>query len=227
MTDVNIAITTGVGADNQLNRLSANNNLGIVIAYSIISGTRILMFRFDLSGIAAGQVCTAATLKLYHADTNGIDNTYKLYKITDANGDWVEGTKDNATAGDGEPCWNKKAYNTVNWAGSVGLETPGTDYINTSLAEVTTPGSITANAVLEIPFTAAGLTVLQSWFGAATNNGLLMLRTAGTTIGTFHSKEATTSGYRPVLAITHVDPSGHPAVNRMSQVKFVHGYGGR
>lgn len=231
MTDVSIAITTGVGADNQVQSTSATYNKGIEINFSLIATARRYKCRFDLSGIPAGNVAIAATLKLYHANTNGINNTYGVYKISDANGNWIEGTQNSALALSGEPCWNAKAANgsggvTTAWAGSAGLMTAVTDYINTVIASASTGGSITANAALDFTFNADGLAVLSSWFGQATNNGMLIFPTAATTTGGFHSKEAATAGYRPTLDITYVPASGHPAVNRMSLIKFANGYKG-
>ena len=209
MTDVTIAITTGVGADNSINRLAATNNQGIVATTSSWPGTRGYHFRFDLSGIAAGNVCTAATLKLYHQTTTGINNTHSIFKISDANGNWIEGDKNNTQAGAGQPCWNAKEADgsggvTTAWAGSAGMQTAGTDYINTVLAAASVGGSITVNTALDFAFNADGLAVLSSWFGQATNNGLLLITTTFTSIGGFHSKEATTAGYRPTLDITYV-----------------------
>lgn len=205
MTDVNISVTTGVGADTIVSVDHGNINFGIynqiVLKGALMKG----LFRFDLSGLPAGATCTAATLKLYALGSE-TSITYNLYKISDANGDWVEGTKSTATAGTGEPCWNKKAYNTIDWAGSVGLGTAGTDYVNTVIASVTA-ASAGAGSEIFLGFNAAGLAVLESWFGAATNNGFLLITSGQSTAYEMASGEHATVGYRPVLSLSYELPT--------------------
>jgi len=208
-TTVEIAITTGIGADNQMQSTAGTSNKGTDTSFSLITTQRRATIRFDLSGIPSGQVCTAATLKLYWRDTNGVDDTISLYKITDANGNWVEGTSATPAAS-GDPCWNAKKADgsggvTTAWAGSAGLSTAGTDFVNTVIASAVTPSTVSNYALFEIPFNAAGLLVLTGWFTQATNNGILMVRTDGTTTPNFRSKEDATAGYRPVLSVTYED----------------------
>ena len=221
MTDVNIAVTAGVGADTIVYSGAANNNYGVFTPLQVLANTIKILIRFDLSGIPSSATCTAATLTLTSTINQPVAVTYNAYKITDANGDWVEGTKNAATAGTGEPCWNNKFYNTTNWAGAAGLATAGTDYIDTVLATVTS--ALTANTGLAIAFNASGLTVLQSWFEDASNNGLL-ITVAGTSTYTFHSGEAETVGYHPVLSITYTEASGTLLkVNMNAQMQSLNG----
>lgn len=209
MTEATVLITTGVGADQTfLDGANAAKNYGASILYNIFTTQRNAILRFDLSGIPAGAKCTSAVLKLYHYNNVGINNTYCIYKISDANGNWVEGNNTGTTADAGEPCWNAKEANgsggvTTAWAGSAGLSSAGTDYINTALATASTGASITTNAALDFTFNADGLSVLENWFGDATNNGFIIWATSGTNVGSFHSKESTTSGYRPVLVVNY------------------------
>jgi len=204
MTDVNISVTTGVGADTFLYSDGATLNFGTWFQLFCKGQFYKPLFRFDLSGLPAGATCTAATLKLYALNTEG-SNTYNLYQVADANGDWVEGTKA-AAAETGSPCWNKKAYNTVDWAGSAGMSTAGTDYINTVLATVTA-SSTGAGGEIFLTFNAAGLAVLASWFGAATNNGFVLITSSASTTYEIASGENTTAGYRPVLSLSYELPS--------------------
>jgi len=208
MTDVNIAITTGIGADGLIYKGGSNNNYGtnaIIQVWAYAAGMIKSLLRFDLSLIPSGAIISAATLMLTSTD-NFTSSTFNIYKITDANGDWIEGTV-TGSAEIGSPCWSKKVYNTVNWAGSAGLETAGMDYVNTIIATAT--GALTKDTGIGLVFNAAGLEVLQSWFGAANNNGLLFVTTGTSGSGyIFHSKQATTAEYRPVLSITYTEAGG-------------------
>lgn len=205
MTTINIPVTAGIGADGLIYLGALYYNYGTLNLIQVYSNppTHVkTLIRFDLSSIPSSAICTAATLKLT-ASQNNSAKIYNIHKITDANGDWIEGTKAGATAGIGEPCYQFKKYNSIAWAGSAGLGTAGIDFVDTVIA--TTTSITTANNIMEIPFNADGLTVLQSWFGSTTNNGLIFTTS---TIGSytnllFHSGEATTESYRPILSITY------------------------
>lgn len=205
MTDVNISVTAGNSGDTWIGSEYLTNNFGIFDKIFLKGNLYKGLFRFDLSGLPAGATCTAATLKLYAIGAEG-SNTYNLYKITDANGDWVEGTKNASTAGAGEPCWNYKKYNTDAWVGGAGMPTAGTDYVNTIIASVTA-SSAGAGSEIFLTFNAAGLAVLESWFGAATNNGFVLITSKSDTAYELASGEHATTGYRPVLSLSYELPS--------------------
>jgi len=166
------------------------------------------LLRFDLSSIPTGMTCESATLKLYKGSAAGTlrARVANLYKISDANGDWIEGTKNNATALEGEPCWNAKEADgsggvKVAWAGSEGLSTAGTDYLGTALApQITTERSDELGTEYTFTFNATGLSVLEEWFGNATNNGFLVVETGAVN---FCLREHATEAYRPVLSVTY------------------------
>lgn len=201
MTDVNVSVNTGVGGDTVVSSGAPDANYGgWALMLTDANAIQKILIRFDLSSIPAGSVCTAASIKLTPKD-NDSAHDLSVYKITDANGDWVEGNKIIQT-GSGMSCWNYKKYNTDAWAGSAGLATAGTDYINTVIASFS--GATTANTQIEIPFNADGLLILESWFGDATNNGFLLTDTSGSDIF-YHTGEATTESYRPVLSITYTE----------------------
>lgn len=196
--DPDFSPNLGFGGDVWLQYNSADN-LG---TYIYIKGAKNLM-RFDLSSVPSGNICTAASLFLVPAENNATAglSTY-IYKITDANGDWVEGVT-SSPAGAGYPCWYAKEADgsggvTTAWAGSVGLQTAGTDYIDTVLADYT--GTFVADTAFEVSFNASGRAVLQDWFGAESNNGLLLDDKHGSYIG---SGENSTVARRPVLTVTY------------------------
>jgi len=204
MTTVNI----NCAGDNLIrSSTSSALNFGGYVQLWLYPAQRSSLLRFVLSSIPAGAIITSATLNLYNTANTTIDSTVSLFQISDANGDWIEGTSVATTAKAGESCWNAKVADgsggvTTAWAGTVGLTTAGTDYIDTVLASLLVASGTSANTKNEIPFNEDGLAVLQSWFGDATNNGFIV-RSVGSTIGTYHSKEATTEGYRPVLTIVY------------------------
>ena len=227
MTDVNIAITAGVGADTYIlketdGHRANNNNFGasttLMTRYITTNYVKKILFRFDLSSIPSSATIISATLKMYSSGATQAQ-TYTIYKITDANGDWIEGTA-TGSAQNGSPCWNQKAYGSEDWAGSAGLSTADTDYVNTVLATATL-GSIADTELISIPFGASGLTVLQDWFGDASNNGLLLI-TSGTD-EYYHSGESTTESYRPVLSITYTEAGALLKVNMNGNMQSLTG----
>ena len=227
MTDVNISITDGVGGDTYILKETeghpANNyNFGAASTlrtrYITTNYVKKILFRFDLSTIPSTATIVSATLKLYSSGATQAQ-TYTVYKITDANGDWVEGTG-NASAINGAPCWNQKAYGSQNWAGSAGMSTADTDYINTVLATATL-NSIADTELISIPFGASGLTVLQDWFGDASNNGLLLITSGADEY--YHSGESTTESYRPVLSITYTEAGALLKVNMNGNMQSLTG----
>ena len=178
------------------------------------------LIRFDLSSIAAGSICEAVSIKL--TNNTAHTDTYYLCKISDANGNWIEGAKSGATAGAGEPCWNAKEANgsggvTTAWAGSAGLSTAGTDYDATALYATTTTFSRNTPKILEL--NAAGRAVIQGWFGAATNNGLLLMR-LGTydAVVSFYSRDIATAAYRPTLSVTYEESTKSKPLYRVSRI---------
>ena len=226
MTTVNIAITTGVGADTYIASGAPTANIGIrdEIQLSTGASNRRPLLRFDLYSIDPSKIIQSALLKLT-PKANYNSATYNLFQVSDDNGNWIEGTKNGTLAGAGEPCWNAKQADgsggvTEAWAGSAGLSTAGIDYINTVLATLTS--ALTANTQLEIPFNAAGLAILQSWFGDANNNGFLFLTNTSTQT-LFHSGEATTESYRPVLTVTYTEAGGLLKVNMNAQMQSLNG----
>ena len=173
------------------------------------------LIRYVLSSIPSNAESSSASLKLIKVSgvVSSLAQTLTMYKIADANGDWIEGTKNKMTAGAGEPCWNAKEADgsggvTTAWAGSAGLSTAGTDYVNTSLGSVGTNRVDAIGTEYTIAINASGLTVLNSWFGDATNNGFLLYGAYGYGHAGLGSSENTTEAYRPVLSITYTAATG-------------------
>lgn len=201
-------------ADTPLRRYSVYEarNYGKAINNSY-SGLPVL-FRFDLSSIPSNAEIVSAYIRLVKVDApQGIsyNATTAFYEVSDANGDWVEGTKNGTTAGAGEPCWDAKEANgsggvTTAWAGSEGCSTAGTDYVNTLLASKTTDWADAQYTAYQIDFNAAGLAVLKSWFGETTNNGLVKILYVNESL--WGMREQTNEAYRPLLSVTYTEGSG-------------------
>jgi len=210
--DPDFAVTSGVGGDTTINTAIPTSSRGSATTIQVSTGDtkRKGLIRFDLSSVSAGSTATAAALKLTSAAIYTATVTYDLFKIADANGDWIPGTTSLTPAPAGEPCWNAKKADgsggvTTAWAGSVGCSSAGTDFINTVLATYdNTSGDydLRTNTQYDWNFNSSGLTVLNSYFGQSSNNGFLFTQ-SGTVQTSFHSGNATTESYRPVLSVTY------------------------
>lgn len=190
--------------DAQMSSAWPTNNGGGHANFQFATSQRCLI-RFDLQAIPAGATCTGATLYLYHSYTaeGGGTVTVSVYEISDANGDWLAGDNDISLANAGENCWNAKAADgaggvTTAWAGSAGLGTATTDYKTPAV------GSFSFNGGSDIgtEFTCAlDETTVESWFGQASNNGLIMWPDSNS--GHVAQSDNATSGYRPKLVVQY------------------------
>jgi hypothetical protein len=183
--------------DTKLSSSVATRNFGVSVTILGAATTECMLVWWDLSVIPAGSIVNSATLKLYQAGSAAANAfTLTAFDILVGNSGWIEGTKNNATAGAGEPCWNYKAYNTVAWAGSVGLGTSGTDYnaanIGTDTGNRSDPNG-TEYAIALAPAAVA------AWLGNAANYGIKVITSTG--CGAIASAENATAARRPLLEI--------------------------
>jgi hypothetical protein len=155
------------------------------------------LWRFDLSSIADTATITAASINFYGSHT-GLSFTGTLCRIADANNDWVEGTA-NWTTETGASCWNKKIYNTTNWAGSAGLSTATTDYINTSLGTVT----LASTGSKTLTLNAAGVTAIQNRLASDDIEFILFNNAGDGSFFQISSSENATAANRPQLSVTY------------------------
>jgi len=176
--------------------------------------TRKALERYILSGISATATCGtgADAPKLYHYLTaDGADNqTCTVYLIASANGDWIEGTKNQDTGGATEPTWAYKQHgNTVAWAGSAGLSTSGTDYDASSIGSFAIE---TADSVGHEMITDLTASVVEAWFGEATNPGILIVGSQAGSNDEIGLSDNVTAGYRPKLVVVYTEAGGGTAV---------------
>lgn len=152
---------------------------------------------FDLSSVN-GEI-TSASLNM---NSPGGAGTFAvvIYRILAANDGWVEGT-DDGNPEVGSVCWNKRVYNTTNWAGSAGCSTAETDFYGTYLGiddRNWNPGEAGVGWV-EITLDAAEIEKMRN--GTHTNAGFLLLgdETSGNYYAFFYTSES--SGHEPYLSL--------------------------
>ena len=203
-------ITVGTAADTRINSSGSSSNFGastVIAVGRFVSDGNVQksLLRFNLSSITGSVISASLDLFIGDATYSYANTIVDIYKITDANGDWIEGTA-NSAAQTGSPCWNYKAYHAstpTNWAGSTGLSTAGTDYVNTVIGTFTVPSSFSVGTKLTASLSAS---VVNEWMGESTNNGILLRpRTLTGSNQGFHfcTKEHTTESYRPALTVTY------------------------
>ena len=205
----------GSCADNTIYSASAFNaynlNYGgsatISVGSPAIGGAGRVITRFDLSMIEDDAEPIAAEIVLVATVITGGGDTVSLYQIAAANNGWVEGTADGVTQA-GSSCWNDYAYqNVTEWAGSAGLSTATTDYINTKLA---TDQAISTTGTKTFALNTSGLAAVKARL--ASDNIEFLFNNLTTTTGnfiTFASSENGTAGNRPYL---HITTAGAPAL---------------
>ena len=177
-----------------------------------------ILIGFDLSSIPSGASISSAKITVT-SNGNFTTATYSIYAISDANGDWIEGT-DYLQIVNGSPCWNYKEYDTTSWAGSAGLSTSGTDYINTVLGSYT--GTMSNATAYDIDLNDDGITLLESIIGGGNNNGFLLKSTKNNETS-FFSSEYSQSNYRPKLTINYSSGGNLLKINMNAQMKDMRG----
>ncbi len=158
------------------------------------------LLEFDLSSIDSSSICSAASLALVKVSVSAAGDTITthLYQIASANSDWTEA----------QSTWNKKDKAAATaWAGSAGMSTAGTDYINTSWGSVAMDRDDAQYTTYTYTINASGLAVLQGWFGDASNPGMMISYPNAGWALTLGSSENATAGYRPLLSITYTAAS--------------------
>jgi hypothetical protein len=165
-----------------------------------VSTARKYIQRFNLSAIPANATLLSAKVTYYK--TSAVPNKQILvtiYSVSQANGDWHEGTQYGGTARPGDSSWNLKDAAGTPWAGSAGLSTSGVDYEPAAIGSFVIPASAQVGAVFVCDL---NLTRVAGWLGATnTNYGILMVASgAAEYIG---SSENATPGYRPKLVVEY------------------------
>lgn len=205
---------TGAGADTIIEFTdfdeTYNNGAGTILD----NQQGKLLLRFDLSSISTGTDCTAVSLSFKKTNAAGTARTrvWQCNSIADADGDWIEGTKNGALAGAGEPCWNAKEADgsggvTTAWGGGAGA--PSLDLGDIDIGDTWVMKREDAvDTVYTYTFSAFGISTVEGWCGEATNNGMVLIPISYYGGVEFGSSEHTTAGYRPVLTVTYTAGGG-------------------
>lgn len=207
--------------DAKLSSSVPTRNFGASVTILGAATTEAMIIWWDLSSIAAGSTVNSATLTLYQAGSAAANAfTLTAYNIKSGNGGWIEGTKNNATAGAGEPCWDAKEADglggvTTAWAGSAGLGTSGTDYDTTNIGTVSGNRSDANGTAYAISL---NTTAVAAWLGNSANYGIKVVTSSG--CGAIASAENATSGSRPKLDIDYTTAGGIAIPILMAQYRM-------
>jgi hypothetical protein len=188
--------------DNLIHSGAPTINFGGHDVYDVSTARRFIQ-RFNLSAIPADATLLSA--KVYYYKTSAVPNrdvSVTLYSVSQANGDWREGTEYGGTAKAGDSSWNLKDAAGIPWAGSPGLSTSGVDYEARAIGSFVIP----ANAQVGDEFVCElDTTRVAGWLGANnTNYGILMVASgAAEYIG---SAEHDIAAYRPKLVVEYTIP---------------------
>jgi hypothetical protein len=195
-------VTINPSADNYLNSSSAyaNYNYGSSTSLEVntsSTGKERAILKFDISNIPAGATITSAQLRLY-ASTGLSTQTYQVYRITQADSNWVEGTVNGSSQTDSS-CWNYKAYNSTSWAGGAGGgSADGGTFVSEDAVEIKG-----ASGWMEWTVTAQ----VQDFYSLGYNANFLIKdkqEGSGSSKSIFHSKEGAN---KPQLIINYTVPS--------------------
>ena len=167
----------------------------------------------DFSPVS-GYIITAATLKLTPM-IDFSDNARTLY----AHRVLRSVTMTQAT-------WN--VYSTGNNWGTAGCGNSTTDYDGAVvLGSTTQPASPTIDSPGFVSMTLDATELQKMNDGTYTNNGIvLFVATESSDEIVYHSKESTTSAYRPIITVTYKTPTNHFFAlvgNRRNERKLVYG----
>ncbi len=154
-----------------------------------------------------------------------VDVTNDIYAVSPANRGWNEGTGSASGAVQvGTSTWNNRLHNTTAWAGSAGLGTAGTDYVNTLLATHTylISNPPLGNATVELALSGDLTGLINGWLvdnvtHSQPNPGLLIRDpspsgAAGRNRMVYFTRNATNAAFRPQLIVHYTPVSSDPFV---------------
>jgi hypothetical protein len=201
------------GVDTWLSNGSKTRNYGISPTFAGGSGNDRVLFRWDLTSIPATATCVSVAQSWWTTVLHVGNHDARVFQVSDANADFPEGTKTNVDGVAGDCCFNYKNQSPgaeTAWAGSAGLFTAGTDYINTVLATFMYTAGSPAGTELSVAFNAPGIAAVQTKFGSSFAE--LIVNSAG--IWGFISatqpafSDHATAGYRPKLVVNYTLAAG-------------------
>ena len=161
-------MTSGFGGP-----LTANDASHQIGGLNGASGRAVV--RWPIETLAGKGTITGATAKItfnpvVRAEGNATvpaSFAYNLYRLTDANKDWVDAQTGNS---------QKTLGPSVPWAGSPGAGTPGTDYFATPVAQAIVTGGVNVMTKEVLTFNFTDVSFLQDWVNNPGNNAGFLLR---------------------------------------------------
>lgn len=173
------------------------------------------LLRFDTSPLKARYTTIdSATLTLTVTATNRLsaargDFDLNLFQLDDTNADWVEGTKNAATAGTGESCWANRKFDTDTWTGGkgIGISTASAGISNLLSSVFIDVDTITnGQKIVFVLDSAEAVAAVEAWCAGGTNAGLFLAtdETSGDQNAlVFASSENATVTSRPQLTVNY------------------------
>lgn len=162
--------------------------------WNSVGEAMIPLIKFDLTGLPAGAIVSAASLSVTLSATASRTTSPTWRRILPANSGWVEGAT-----------WNYANPTGLRWAGdtggdgsNAGCRVAGIDYSATPI------GSFSMTATSDVAGTVytSALDLTEFGYMIANNCGFILLYAAGG-VEQIHSSGATTEAYRPKLTITY------------------------
>lgn len=177
------------GADTYIDSYNPTTNYSTMASYALTSHTRILI-KPDLSGIPVGSTINSATLSFYAAGWSGAGTiTATVYAITRTTG------------------YTNTTYDLAQTSPSNAWGTTGCDNTTSDRSSVAAATFVFNN--VSKWFTVTLTSLVQNWAGGGfANNGVILVRTAGSVEYTLNSFEA--SSNKPRWVIDYTAPTATP-----------------
>lgn len=184
----------------------AYDNFGASVGYQ--SGT-IGLFKFDLSDLPDGATIVRSS---FHFTDKAYQSTMQIVFVPTEDNEWVEGTKDNATATSGEHSYNYRIAPSTVWSDGAGLGEGSwgsvydhTGYIGQFTFVIET-GS-TGRGTIEVT-TAAAVSRIQQWLDDPYFNNGVFLYNISSNRDVILKEAAVETKYLPQMTIQYLDPQG-------------------
>jgi len=191
--------TTARASSTAESTTSNNNRLGQLIEAVTYFSVNRLYFLFDTSTIGAGSTVTQANLKLtVYQDYSDTDFDIVIMKQ-----DWSGGTRE-------------EQYDAC-------LAGTPDDNILRNTSGISNNTTYTSGNLSTAWVSKTGTT----YYSVISSRDVAGNQPSGNEYVNIYMQAIGTAGYRPTLSVTYTVPAtGHPAVNRFSQIKFANGYKG-
>jgi hypothetical protein len=180
----------GVTEDTTLDAANPTLNYGgAVTVRADADPSRVALLRFDVSGVPAGAVVSAADLAITTAEDALEQGSLELFEVTET---WVEGNEVGVAAAAN---WTQRTGDSTWTAAGAGSGSRAA----TAMSEIV-PAAVATRYVLAIPTDLA-----QRWVAdASSNHGVILVPIDAATHGVdFISSESATASARPTLTITY------------------------